>query len=46
MRMAHVKRNPDGTWAEPHLLERHIEETRPEWARAFRIFLNRLNYDG
>lgn len=25
--MAHVKRNPDGTWAEPHLLERHLEET-------------------
>lgn len=27
MQIAHIKRNPVGTWAEPHPLETHLKET-------------------
>lgn len=25
--IAHIKRNPDGSWAEPHLLKNHLQDT-------------------
>lgn len=38
--IAHIKKNPDGSWAEPHLLKRHLTDTAKLAARFAEEFKN------